>query len=349
MPYYLFIYSPSDFTTALPSETIWGGMSGSLPVTLTLRPDATPTRVAVTDDDANFDEIDLSQQVLTEAIVLDGTAYAAGTTVHSAYDLYNPGDSLRVITLHFGGNGFLTFGAVHGLVATQPLEAGQSYTFTQTTTSNSTPIPYDQIACFAAGTRIATVKGEVAVEDLRAGIQIATRDHGFQSLRAVLSTTVPARGAFAPVVLAAGSCGNLRDLVVSPQHRMLIGNARADLLFSEPEVLVAATHLAAAGLGRRREGGEVTYFHLVFDRHEIIFAEGAPTESFLLRDIAALPAGARAEFDALFPAQAARRGKNATTQDGTFTQDQPRTYAPQAAQTARLCLRAHEAALLLAA
>lgn len=314
---YLFIYSPSDFVAALPAENSAGNFSGTLPYTLTLKPGATPTRVEVTDNDIYFQEVDPdSQQVLTQAITLDGTAYSAGTTVNSAYDLYSTEHALRVTTLHFGGDGFFA-GPVHGLVATQPLTPGQPYTFNQTVTSNSTPVPYDNLACFAAGTRIATLMGEVAVQDLQAADPVMTLDNAYQPLLRVMSTTVPALGAFAPVVVPAGLIGNLRDLVLSPQHRVLFTGPRAELLFGESEVLVAAIHLAEAGLAYRRPGGEVTYFHLVFDQHEIIFAEGVPAESFLPGAAEDLPDDAQEEFAALFPA------------------------------AARLCLRSHEAALLL--
>ena len=78
---------------------------------------------------------------------------------------------------------------------------------------------------------------------------------------------------FAPVVIRAGICGNERDLVLSPQHRMLFSGTRAELFFGESEVLVAACHLVAAGLASQRLGGTITYYHLVFDRHEIIFSD----------------------------------------------------------------------------
>lgn len=48
---------------------------------------------------------------------------------------------------------------------------------------------------------------------------------------------------------------------------------------------------------------EVIYFHLLFDRHEIIFANGAPTESFFPGPEAmdALDRDQRVESEAIFP------------------------------------------------
>jgi hypothetical protein len=110
-----------------------------------------------------------------------------------------------------------------------------------------------------------------------------------------------------PVRIAAGALGQglpARDMVVSPQHRMLIEGPRAELLFGEPEVLVPAVHLVGRP-GVRRDSGVTgaTYIHLRLDRHEILRTEGAWSESF--QPGGALLAGqaaVQAELLALFPA-----------------------------------------------
>lgn len=155
--------------------------------------------------------------------------------------------------------------------------------------------------CFTPGTHIATLAGPRAVEDIAVGDLITTRDHGAQAVRWVGRRTVPASGAFAPIRIPAGALGNARDLVVSPQHRMLISGWRAELFFGQPEVLVAARHLVGRDGIAELPGGKVTYIHLLFDRHEIIFAEGAPTESFFIDgDYARKIAGQERELLALF-------------------------------------------------
>ncbi|MFQ6547622.1 Hint domain-containing protein [Aestuariibius sp. 2305UL40-4] len=136
------------------------------------------------------------------------------------------------------------------------------------------------IACFAAGTLIETAQGPAAIEDLRVGALIRTYDGRDEQLRWIGSSTVPATGRFAPIVFAPGAIGNVRELVVSPQHRVLVTGWQAQLLFGEDEVLVAAKHLVNGETIHRREGGEITYYHLLFERHEIILSEGTPTESF---------------------------------------------------------------------
>jgi hypothetical protein len=97
--------------------------------------------------------------------------------------------------------------------------------------------------------------------------------------------------------------GNARDLRVSPQHRMLLRGWQAGLLFGETEVLATAKSLVNDSTIRQVEGGMVDYFHILFDRHEVIFAEGAPSESFHPGEQGwnALDQATRAEILLLFP------------------------------------------------
>ena len=83
--------------------------------------------------------------------------------------------------------------------------------------------------------------------------------------------------------IAQGALGHglpCREMKVSPQHRMLIEGWRAEMLFGEAEVLAAAIHLTSlAGVEQVLTSG-VTYVHIMFDRHEIVLADGAWSESF---------------------------------------------------------------------
>ena len=185
--------------------------------------------------------------------------------------------------------------------------------------------------CFTAGTRILTPHGPRPVEELRPGELVITADDGLQPIRWAGRRTVPAEGKLAPIRLRAGSAfGNSRDLLVSPQHRMLITGYRANLLFGESEVLAAAKHLIDGRDVIREPGGEVTYVHLLFDRHQVIFAEGAPSESFHpgTQGLDAVTGPAREELFRLFPE----------------LRSNPGGYG----DTSRLCLKRHEARLLAA-
>ncbi|MGC1506130.1 MAG: Hint domain-containing protein [Sulfitobacter sp.] len=141
---------------------------------------------------------------------------------------------------------------------------------------NATGVP-----CFVAGTMIATPDGERPAETLVPGDLVLTQDDGPQPLRWMGTRKVAATGDFAPIHIRANTFGSHRDLLVSPLHRVLIRDNLAELLFGEAEVLVAARDLVNDRSVRRRAGGEVTYVHLLFDRHQVVFSEGLETESFL--------------------------------------------------------------------
>jgi len=137
------------------------------------------------------------------------------------------------------------------------------------------------IPCFVAGTMIQTDKGEIPVDQLHPGDLVVTRDEGPRPVRWVGIRQVQAQGDFAPIHIRAGTFGAHRDLLVSPQHRVLVRDSLAELLFGEDEVLVAAKDLLNDRSVTRRSGGTVTYVHLMFDQHQVIYSEGLATESFL--------------------------------------------------------------------
>ena len=151
---------------------------------------------------------------------------------------------------------------------------------------NSSPtdvgiVTINSIPCFVAGTRIRTSRGEVAVEDLEVGDLVNTLDDGLQPLRWIGRKSVAAKGNLAPVRIKAGTFGDHGTLMVSPQHRILVRDALADLLCGEQDVLVAAKDLVNDRSIRSVPGGMVDYVHLFFDRHQIVFSEGLATESYL--------------------------------------------------------------------
>lgn len=159
------------------------------------------------------------------------------------------------------------------------------------------------VVCLTRGTLIDTPDGPKYIETLREGDLVNTLDAGPQEIRWIGSRSVPAKGNLAPVRIRAGALGNIRDMKVSPNHRMLIRGPKAEMLFGERDVLVAAKHLVNDETIRVEEGGWVDYFHMLFDDHQIIFAEACPTESLFPGEQAldSVDAAARAEILTLFP------------------------------------------------
>ena len=167
------------------------------------------------------------------------------------------------------------------------------------------------LPCFTPGTRIMTDRGEVAVETLVAGDLVRTLDHRLQPLRWVGKRVLSLADLIVaprlrPVRIAAGALGPRlpeRDMMVSPQHRILVEGSRAEMLFGEAEVLVAASDLAGLDGVEPAFPYGVSYIHLLFDAHELVQADGIWTESFQPagRTLAAMDATQRAEVEALFP------------------------------------------------
>lgn len=170
---------------------------------------------------------------------------------------------------------------------------------------SSTDVPVGSITapCFVIGTMILTPAGEVPVETLRPGDLVETYDHGPQPVRWVGQRTLPGRGALAPIRFAPEALGSTRTLYVSPQHRMLLDDGRLELMFAEPDMLASACHLVNDDTVMVAPRPEVTYVHLLFDRHEIVYAEGIPTESFHpgVEGVRGFGPGTRDELLAVFP------------------------------------------------
>ncbi|MFC2970068.1 Hint domain-containing protein [Acidimangrovimonas pyrenivorans] len=145
------------------------------------------------------------------------------------------------------------------------------------------------VICFTPGTLIATPLGARRIESLRPGERVLTKDNGPQPVlwtghRRFSGARLFALPHLRPIRFRAGALGLGRpedELLVSPQHRMLVQGAAARALFNTDEVLVAAEDLVD---GRAVTVDallpQVTYVHVLLERHEIVWANGLETESF---------------------------------------------------------------------
>ena len=153
---------------------------------------------------------------------------------------------------------------------------------------------YAEVACvsFTRGTHITMASGrQCPVEDLKLGDKILTRDDGVQELRWIGQNTTRAVGDFAPILIRAGTLHNENDLLVSPDHRLFIYQRSDALGAGRSEVLIRARLLVNGDSVVRQTGGFVDYFQLLFDEHQIIYAEGIAAETLLVdtRTRGALP------------------------------------------------------------
>lgn len=194
------------------------------------------------------------------------------------------------------------------------------------------------IPCFTPGTTIATSKGERLVEELQVGDRIITRDNGIQEIawmghKEMSGKQLLQNPHLQPILIKAGALGNglpERDMMVSPNHRVLVASELTQLYFEENEVLAAAKHMVGADGIHAVDVMQTTYIHFMFERHEVVLSNGAWTESFQPGDYSLKGIGnsQRNEIMELFPELATKTGLT--------------NY-----QSARKALKKHEAKLLL--
>ena len=171
---------------------------------------------------------------------------------------------------------------------------GQSLQRTSDGTNNftsDTPTPGTTNVCFADGTCLATPTGQQPVEMLRQGDLVVTADHGARRITWVYSKTwtvaqMQAAPNLLPALIYKDALGRGlpdRDLRLSQQHRVLVQGPIAKRMFGTSEVLIPAVSLLPlAGVLLDSPTQDVTYYHVMLDRHEVVYANALPTESLFL-------------------------------------------------------------------
>ena len=167
--------------------------------------------------------------------------------------------------------------------------AGTTDTMTniQTLRFDDMSVATSTIACFAQGTRLATERGEIAVENLVIGDRLVLAAGGLRPVvwighRSIACARHPQPAEIWPIRVAAHAFGQgqpRRDLYLSPDHAVFAEN-----------ILVPIRDLqngcSISGVAQ----SHVSYWHVELDAHDIILAEGMPVESFLEN-------GNRADFE----------------------------------------------------
>jgi len=273
--------------------------------------------------DSSFDDNDGNQR-LAGSQTIDGVTYSNNTVVEAEYRIVlqdSDGNTYEAVAFNVN-NSSPAYGTVEGLAFVGPPQGwppvGEPLTVISATEGPgsfgqpSIPAGDLVVPCFTPGTLIETPRGRVPVERLCIGDRVRTLGNGAQAIRWVGHVTLGARQLAAapwlrPIRLRAGALGAGRpdrDMLLSPQHRVLVGGWRAELLFGERECLSAALHLINGDTVAPADDVEsVTYIHFLFDRHEIVIADGLAAESFLPgpMTLGMLPDAARDELLALFP------------------------------------------------
>lgn len=260
----------------------------------------------------------------------DGDLY--GSDVPEVWALGNT-NSTPVVRLEVNPDGTIVFSGVKANNGTlEPLETFNGMTVNSAAIAaawnptGSNTIVVDQIVtgptqaigdfdplCFASGTVIETARGPVRVEDLKVGDRVLTYDQGHQPVRWIGSFTLTAarltqEPRLRPILIRADALGAgfpARDLIVSPQHRVLVSSAIARRMFGSDDVLIPAKKLLPLhGVEVVQDTPDgIEYFHMLFDAHQIIWSNGTPTESLFTgpQALRSISDAARTEILALFP------------------------------------------------
>jgi hypothetical protein len=171
----------------------------------------------------------------------------------------------------------------------------------------------EDVPCFASGTLIETLQGSVPIEDLKVADQVLTYDNGYKPIRwigsrSLIRAQLQTNPKLKPILIRADALGMgypKQDLIVSPQHRILVSSLIAKRMFDCKEILVPAKKLlplhGVETIEYNPDG--VDYWHILFDDHQIVWSNGAPTESLYTgaEALKAISSEGRVEIQALFP------------------------------------------------
>ncbi len=247
----------------------------------------------VSDGDGSFDQTD-GDQVTSGSHAVQGWASSFGTSIGNynvpsgsrtdveyGYEL-TPSGGGETIWVYAVATNYPTLMDTNGFTATGHIDPSKTYTVTGYD-SFPDPLYSTMVVCFGAGTMILTPRGEVAIEQITIGDLMITADHGPQPVlwigrRKLDRAMLAAMPELAPIRIRRGALGPgspRRDLLLSKHHRLAMRFAK-----DESEVLLPAFALLEMSRVELAEDlAEVQYFHLLFEAHEIVFANGSRAES----------------------------------------------------------------------
>lgn len=281
------------------------------------------TEIFISDagSETNFADNDAGQR-LDGAQTIDGVLFADDTVIEAEYQIILRDDATGIeytaiaVNINDSSPSYATVEAI-AFVDTPP-PAGVPLTVVSASEGppNGGPAVIDEARivpiCFCEGTSIETRNGPRKVESLTPGDEILRSDGTYATLQRNFcafmdASQLASNPKLFPVRISEGALGGglpKRDLWVSRQHRMLASSKIAQRMFGAQEVLISAIKLTALpGIFVDTGVTQVKYYHLLFDAHEIILAEGAPSESLFTgpEALKAVNPDARREIITLFP------------------------------------------------
>lgn len=162
------------------------------------------------------------------------------------------------------------------------------------------------IICFGEGTEIETIDGPKTIETLLQGDFVLTFDHSIVPVRWIGSTVLTREDLqtwpnLRPIRVKHDTFGKGRpykDVLLSPNHRVLVSGWRAELYFGEPEVLVPVKSLVDDDRIRvETDCQQISYYHLLLESHQVVYSNGLRSESLFLGDQSLLALSKQAEAE----------------------------------------------------
>ncbi|SFS53523.1 Hint domain-containing protein [Sulfitobacter marinus] len=312
----IYLWQISDITSSGPDvfSNTMDGNDGAVGVsTFSINGGSTKHAIDVVDNDANLENDDATSQDIASAVSFDGASFSPGDNIQVEYSYI-----VRVVGSSDPADNITAYGirmdnTLHGVATDAPLVPGLSYDVLSIV-SNSPTVPYSEmVVCFTAGTLILTDQGETPIENLTVGSMVKTLHHGVQPIRwirkrRIFPEDLSLNPNLRPIKISKGALDNegvpACDLIVSPQHRILISSKIADRMFHDSDMLIPAKKLLPLpGVEIVDDDAHVEYWHFICDDHQVVFANGTPTETLFLgaEALKALPDTTRAEISLMFP------------------------------------------------
>ncbi len=286
-------WKPADFhgLENLLEQTSKPGCINILPTQIGLAKDAVSFDCEIGQANSKFDQMvaDLNRPViLHDEILIDGMQVPAGSQIipdHIIRSDISAGTTMIVGRIVMFAREKST--EIHVVVSSCELVAGQMLPVASVEISNNAGPGTN---CFARGTLIETPFGALPIEQLEDGDEVMTHDGQTQLIswigsRRLSGLELVLNPNLRPVRIMAGALTGGRpgqDLTVSQNHRLLVDDWRAPLLFGEEEILAPAKSL----LNNKNvyvdcPPGGIDYFHLLMDGHNLVCANGLWAESML--------------------------------------------------------------------
>ncbi|MEP6017234.1 MAG: Hint domain-containing protein [Paracoccaceae bacterium] len=262
------------------------------------------------DDDGDFSDEASTTQTDNDRFTGSTITYADGSTSNATLELISLSDGTQAILVNGGAANRINS-------ASDQIESITLGTF-----DNTFPNRYNQanfnntitntVVCFCKKTRVLTPSGEQEIETLAIGDEVITAQDGAQKIvwigkRTLSTAQLVASPHLRPVRIRAGALGEgvpQTDLLVSPQHRLLAVSKIAERMFGQREIFFPAIKLVGAvGIEQEISFAPVCYVHILLEKHQVIFANGAPAESLLTgpNALRAITDKARQEIFEIFP------------------------------------------------